>query len=119
MSGWRTSMVVSQCLTCQWRGTDLNNSRRAAGQAAAHKRAHPDHQVVIDREQTRTVKLSPAPSEDREPNEDEWACDSCGTIAPAETEGWEQTPQDDAGVTVERCPDCRLHPAPSEPEEGK
>jgi hypothetical protein len=57
---------------------------------------------------------TPAPSEGREPSEDDWACDTCGTIAPVETEGWEQTPQDDAGVTVERCPDCRLHPAPSE-----
>jgi hypothetical protein len=59
---------------------------------------------------------TPAPSEDREPNEDEWCCDTCGKIAPEESEGWEQTPQDDAGVSVERCPDCRLRPAPSEPD---
>lgn len=49
------------------------------------------------------------PPEDREPNEDEWCCDSCGKIAPADFEGWEQTPEDDAGVSAEWCPDCRLH----------
>lgn len=57
---------------------------------------------------------NPAPTQvegdDREPNADEWQCDSCGLIAPAEAEGWEQTPQDDAGVSVERCPACCLHP---------
>jgi len=42
--------------------------------------------------------------------EESWVCDSCGRWAPAETEGWEQTGPDDAGVTVERCPDCRLTP---------
>jgi hypothetical protein len=47
---------------------------------------------------------------DRELDAGEWACDSCGKIAPAESEGWEQTPRDDAGVSVERCPNCRLRP---------
>ena len=37
----------------------------------------------------------------------EWYCDSCGLIAPEESKGWEQTPQDDAGVTVEFCPHCK------------
>lgn len=52
--------------------------------------------------------------ENREPNKDEWFCDTCGAISPEETAveaGWEQTPQDDAGVSVERCPACRLSPA--------
>jgi hypothetical protein len=53
-------MVVGQCLTCQWRGTDFDHPRRAAGQAVAHKRANPDHQVVIDREQSRVVQLAPS-----------------------------------------------------------
>jgi hypothetical protein len=46
---------------------------------------------------------------EHEPNDDEWCCDSCGLIAPIEAAGWEQTPQDDAGVTVEFCPHCRRH----------
>lgn len=50
-------MVVGQCLTCGWRGDDYDRPHRAAGQAVAHKRANPDHQVVIDREQSRTVQL--------------------------------------------------------------
>lgn len=50
------------------------------------------------------------PEQEREPNADEWCCDSCGLIAPEESAGWEQTPQDDAGVSVERCPQCRLQP---------
>jgi hypothetical protein len=52
--------------------------------------------------------LSAPEVEGREPNDDEWFCDTCGLVAPAESECWEQTPQDDAGVTVERCPACRF-----------
>lgn len=44
------------------------------------------------------------------PEEKTWECDSCGKWAPLDSDGWEETPQDDAGVSVERCPECRLHP---------
>ena len=50
---------------------------------------------------------SASEGEEREPSADEWACDSCGLIAPEESDGWEQTPMDDAGVTVEFCPHCK------------
>jgi hypothetical protein len=43
----------------------------------------------------------------REPNDDEWCCDGCGLIAPIDAEHWEQTAQDDAGVSVEFCPHCK------------
>jgi hypothetical protein len=61
------------------------------------------------------------PSGEREPNAVEWCCDSCGLIAPEESKGWEQTGPDDAGVTVERCPDCRLEKPVSHPsgEQGE
>jgi len=58
MSSWRTSMANGQCLTCPWRSSYSDCPRRAAGEAVAHKRANPDHRVVIDREQSREVELT-------------------------------------------------------------
>jgi hypothetical protein len=45
----------------------------------------------------------------REPTANEWCCDSCGALAAADAPLWEQTGPDDVGVTVERCPECRLN----------
>lgn len=55
--------------------------------------------------QARTI-LAKARGEEREAHEDEWCCDSCGLISPEGTDGWLQTPMDDAGVTAEFCPRC-------------
>jgi hypothetical protein len=63
---------------------------------------------ALDKAEALGKSLSREPG-DREPNENEWCCDSCGLIARENSAGWEQSPRDEAGVTVERCPHCRLH----------
>jgi hypothetical protein len=59
-------MTVAQCLTCGWRGGDFDRPRRAAGEGCAHKRKNPTHQVVIDREQSRSVKFDKGGGSDGE-----------------------------------------------------
>lgn len=71
-----------------------------------------------DQDGTYPAKALPAPFDsikcpgcpDCLKEEEAWICDSCGKWAPIDTEGWEVTTGDDAGVSVERCPTCRLRP---------
>lgn len=58
-SGWRTELSVGRCLTsgCGWQSEDLENPRVGSAEATQHKREWPDHEVVIDREQSRRVRL--------------------------------------------------------------
>lgn len=57
MSEWRTTETIGTCLTCGWGSEDCDNPRRSSAEAVQHQRECPDHEVHIDREQTRRVRV--------------------------------------------------------------
>lgn len=53
---WRTEFSRAKCLTCGWM-PEGDTPHREGAHAVQHKRELPDHEVVIDREQTRRVEV--------------------------------------------------------------
>jgi hypothetical protein len=58
---WRTTESIGNCITCGWGCMDRDHPRVTAAEAVQHKRAHPDHDVYLDREQTRRIEISESP----------------------------------------------------------
>lgn len=41
---WRTTISISQCLTCGWKCDDYDNPRVSSVEGTLHKREWPDHE---------------------------------------------------------------------------